>query len=101
VSAEADHPLVLNQIGTVTLTTARPIIFDRYRDNRATGSFILIDPASNFTAGAGMITGAVRERTAAAAQPSAAERIARLARGAASDADAVDVVRKALEELLT
>ena len=46
----------MNQIGTVTVTTARPLIFDRYADNRGTGSFILIDPATNFTAGAGMIT---------------------------------------------
>src|SRR4029077_194418 len=53
VSAEVDHGLVLNQIGTATVTTARPLIFDRYTDNRGTGSFILIDPATNFTAGAG------------------------------------------------
>jgi sulfate adenylyltransferase large subunit len=100
VSAEVDHALLLNQIGTVTVTTARPIIFDRYRENRGTGSFILIDPASNFTAGAGMIVESIghhHERTA----PSAAEKLARLARAAGSDADAVEAVRKALEELLT
>jgi sulfate adenylyltransferase subunit 1 len=101
VTAEVDHALILNQIGTVTITTARPIIFDRYLDNRTTGSFIVIDPASNFTAGAGMIVDAVREHTAAAAEPSAAERIARLARGAATDAEAVAAVRKALEDLLS
>ena len=65
--ADGDAPksitaLVLNQIGSVTVSTARPLIFDRYADNRGTGSFILIDPATNFTAGAGMITEAVRER---------------------------------------
>ena len=51
VTAEIDHGLVLNQIGTVTVSTARPLVFDRYDDNRGTGSFILIDPATNFTAG--------------------------------------------------
>ena len=62
VTVEANRPLALNQIETVTLTTSRPIVFDRYRDIRATGSFILIDPATNFTAGAGMIIDAIRDR---------------------------------------
>ena len=62
VTAEVDHGLVLNQIGTVTITTARPLVFDRYTENRATGSFILIDPATHFTAGAGMITNPVHQR---------------------------------------
>ena len=102
VSAEVDHPLVLNQIGSVVVRTARPIVFDRYADNRGTGSFILIDPATHFTSGAGMIAEAVRERSgAAAARPSAAERLARVARSASSDEEAVDAVRKALEELLS
>ncbi len=100
VSAEVNHGLILNQIGTVTITASRPLVFDRYADNRTTGSFILIDPATNFTAGAGMITAAVHERAASAARPSAAERIARLARAAATEAEAVDAVRLALEEIL-
>ena len=83
------------------LKGARPLVFDRYTDNRSTGSFILIDPATNFTAGAGMITAAVHEHaTAASARPSAAERLARIARGAATDAEAVEAVRLALEEIL-
>jgi sulfate adenylyltransferase large subunit len=101
VSAEVNRGLVLNQIGTVTITATRPLVFDRYTDNRSTGSFILIDPATNFTAGAGMITAAVHEHmTAASARPSAAERLARVARSAATDADAVEAVRLALEEIL-
>jgi bifunctional enzyme CysN/CysC len=32
-------------------------MFDDYRRDRATGSFILIDEATNSTAGAGMILG--------------------------------------------
>jgi sulfate adenylyltransferase large subunit len=101
VSAEVDHGLVLNQIGTATVTTARPLMFDRYTDNRGTGSFILIDAATNFTAGAGMITNPVRNRPSALTRPSAAERIAKLARAAATDADAAEAVRQALEEILT
>jgi sulfate adenylyltransferase large subunit len=100
VSGEVDHGMVLNQIGTATVTTARPLIFDRYAENRATGSFILIDPATNFTAGAGMIVNVAREREGVSAHPSAAERIARLARGASTDAEATEIVRRALEEIL-
>jgi sulfate adenylyltransferase subunit 1 (EFTu-like GTPase family) len=100
VTAEVDRGLVLNQIGSVTVSTTRPVIFDRYADNRGTGSFILVDPATNFTAGAGMIGTAIRERSAIG-RPSAAERLARLARTASDDAEAIEAVRKALEELLT
>jgi sulfate adenylyltransferase subunit 1 (EFTu-like GTPase family) len=100
VTAEFDHGLVLNQIGSVNVSVARPIMFDRYLDNRGTGSFIIIDPATNFTSGAGMIAEGLRGRASGAAQPSAAERLARLARTAPSDAEAVEAVRKALEELL-
>ncbi|MFP5230842.1 MAG: sulfate adenylyltransferase subunit CysN [Acidobacteriota bacterium] len=55
-SSEADS-LPLNAIGEVVIETHRPLIADLYRENRSTGSFILIDPASNATAGAGMIRG--------------------------------------------
>jgi sulfate adenylyltransferase subunit 1 (EFTu-like GTPase family) len=85
----------------VTLSTARPIVFDRYTDNRSTGSFILIDPSTNFTAGAGMIADTVRDGATRSVRPSAAERLARLARTAPSDAEAIEAVRKVLEDLLT
>jgi sulfate adenylyltransferase subunit 1 (EFTu-like GTPase family) len=100
VRAEVDHGLVLNQIGSIGISTTRPLIFDRYAENRTTGSFILIDPATNFTAGAGMIGDAIHERSAIG-RPSAAERLARLARTAANDDEAIEAVRKALEDLLT
>jgi bifunctional enzyme CysN/CysC len=45
----------LNDIGKVTFKTASPIFADPYRDNRSTGSFILIDPATKVTVAAGMI----------------------------------------------
>jgi sulfate adenylyltransferase large subunit len=99
VTAEVDRGLMLNQIGPVTVSTTRPVIFDRYVENRGTGSFILIDPTTNFTAGAGMIGDAVHAHTASG-RPDAAERLARLARSAASDHEAIEAVRKALEDLL-
>jgi bifunctional enzyme CysN/CysC len=47
--------LSLNEIGRVTLRTTAPLFSDDYRRNRATGSFILVDEASNDTVAAGMI----------------------------------------------
>jgi bifunctional enzyme CysN/CysC len=47
--------LSLNSIGRVTLRTQLPLFFDAYRINRTTGAFILIDPATNNTVGAGTI----------------------------------------------
>jgi len=49
--------LGLNDIGRVTLAASRPLIFDAYRDNRATGAFILVDRLTYATVGAGMILG--------------------------------------------
>jgi sulfate adenylyltransferase large subunit len=52
----APAELALNDIGRVRLRTSKPLAFDPYARNRATGSFILIDEATNDTVGAGMIT---------------------------------------------
>ena len=103
VTAEVNHALVLNQIGTVQVATTRPLVFDRYGENRSTGSFILIDPATQFTCGAGMITEPLRDAAEAphAAPLSFAERVALLARRASSDQEAADLVREALQEMLT
>ncbi|MBT7379253.1 MAG: sulfate adenylyltransferase, partial [Actinobacteria bacterium] len=49
--------LGLNEIGRVTLRSTQPLFFDEYRRNRNTGSFVLIDEASNATVAAGMIVG--------------------------------------------
>ncbi len=57
--------LELNEVGRVTLELFRPIMCDEYARNRATGSFIVIDPASNRTVGAGMIIERTGRRTAA------------------------------------
>ncbi len=48
--------LRLNEIGKIRIELTSPVFSDLYDKNRATGSFIIIDPVSNLTAGAGMIT---------------------------------------------
>jgi sulfate adenylyltransferase subunit 1 len=52
---EAADRLEMNGIGVLRIETSRPIYFDAYTQNRATGSLILIDPETNATVGAGMI----------------------------------------------
>jgi sulfate adenylyltransferase subunit 1 len=52
---EAADTLEMNGIGVLRIETSRPIYFDAYTQNRATGSLILIDPETNATVGAGMI----------------------------------------------
>jgi sulfate adenylyltransferase subunit 1 len=47
--------LKMNEIGSVEFETHVPLFFDPYSSNRTTGSFILIDAATNATVGAGMI----------------------------------------------
>jgi hypothetical protein len=54
---EAGAVLGLNDIGAVVIETQKPVFCDPYRRNHATGSFVLIDPMTNATVAAGMITG--------------------------------------------
>jgi len=56
-SDEAATSLNLNEIGRVSLRMTAPLFYDGYRRNRTTGSFILVDEATNATVGAGMILG--------------------------------------------
>ncbi|WP_457602290.1 sulfate adenylyltransferase subunit CysN [Nitratifractor sp.] len=51
---EVDH-LELNDIASCRLTLTGPIAADAYKQNRATGGFIIIDRITNNTVGAGMI----------------------------------------------
>jgi len=44
-----------NDLGRITLRTTAPIFYDEYRRNRTTGSFLLIDEATNNTVAAGML----------------------------------------------
>jgi bifunctional enzyme CysN/CysC len=61
LNAEAE--LQLNEIGRVHITLHRPIAFDPYDRNHATGSFIMVDRLSNVTVGAGMIVDRVVSKT--------------------------------------
>jgi sulfate adenylyltransferase subunit 1 len=45
----------MNEIGRVSLRVSQPVFHDTYRRNRNTGSFILVDPFTNETLGAGML----------------------------------------------
>ncbi len=53
--AEGVGSLSLNEIGRVTMRVTQPLFIDEYRRNRETGSFILVDEATNNTVGAGMV----------------------------------------------
>jgi sulfate adenylyltransferase subunit 1 len=52
---DPDGPIGINDIAQVTLRTADPLPVDDYARIRATGSFLLIDPASGATLGAGLV----------------------------------------------
>jgi sulfate adenylyltransferase subunit 1 len=55
--------LQMNDIAFVEFETVSPLFFDPYTQNRITGSFILIDPISNATLGAGMIRADLADQT--------------------------------------
>ena len=57
------HTLGLNDIAFCNVSTAAPVAFDSYKDNRKTGAFIVIDRYSNRTVGAGMIAFGLRRAT--------------------------------------
>ncbi|RUO70874.1 sulfate adenylyltransferase subunit CysN [Pseudidiomarina salinarum] len=52
---QATDELQLNEIGLVDFGLHQPLVFDRYKKNRRTGAFILIDRMTNATVGAGLI----------------------------------------------
>jgi sulfate adenylyltransferase large subunit len=80
---EESDSLEMNAVGVLRIETSRAIYFDAYSENRATGSFILLDPATNATVAAGMILSAVqvdrgsRRVELRVGRVTAAERIAR------------------------
>ncbi|MAQ94206.1 MAG: bifunctional sulfate adenylyltransferase subunit 1/adenylylsulfate kinase [Rhodothermaceae bacterium] len=81
---EDSDTLQLNEIGRVRVTTAAPLFFDPYRQAKATGAFVLIDPYSNATVAAGMIRGAAQSPDEIAGRAARLERSADAA--AASEA---------------
>lgn len=50
-----DKSLSMNDISRVKIRSTRPLMIDSYRDNRNTGSIVLIDESTNETVAAGMI----------------------------------------------
>jgi sulfate adenylyltransferase large subunit len=78
LSQEPASDLSMNGIALVHIETTAPLFFDPYSLNRATGSFILLDPLSNATVGAGMIRQDLTPPPVSNSQPvSAAEKAAR------------------------
>jgi bifunctional enzyme CysN/CysC/sulfate adenylyltransferase subunit 1 len=99
----ADH-LELNSIASCTIHLNQTIAFDNYSDNKATGSFIIIDRLTNVTVGAGMIDSAAEDQTANWEPVSQAEREARLEHQTPSiigcTGEAADVLAQAVERKL-
>jgi sulfate adenylyltransferase large subunit len=82
LDAEPAQTLEMNAIGVVEIVTTKPLFFDSYERNRITGSFVLIDPETNATVGAGMIHQPVAARRGSG-PVTTAERIARWGHGGA------------------
>ena len=80
LSRQPAATLEMNGIGVVNITLLRPMALDLYGTNRSTGAFILIDPETNATVAAGMVT-SISDRgvtgTATAGPVTARERAAR------------------------
>ena len=52
---EDDKEVNMNEIARISIRTTKPLLYDKYINNRFTGSLILIDEGTNETVGAGMI----------------------------------------------
>jgi bifunctional enzyme CysN/CysC len=71
----SDH-LELNEFGEAEIETHQPLYADRYSESRSTGAFILVDPISNETLAAGMISADLEGRVDAVRNQQAAEGMA-------------------------
>lgn len=79
---DSAQSLSLNEIGRIQLHTRQPLLFDPYRRNRTTGSFILVDDATGNTVAAGMISGPTLPTTQVVWHSTAVGRQERPTRGA-------------------
>jgi sulfate adenylyltransferase subunit 1 len=77
LAEEAVNTLGMNDIGVVEIELTLPLFFDAYTENRASGSFILIDPQSNATLAAGMIRRGVSRDSSRSLQSGALLLVAR------------------------
>jgi len=75
----AANTLGLNDIAFCNLSTATPVAFDSYQQNRKTGSFVIIDRFTNQTVGAGMIAFGLRRGTNVHWQPMLVDKAKRAA----------------------
>ncbi|MFC4605759.1 adenylyl-sulfate kinase [Rhodococcus kronopolitis] len=78
---ESAQSLSLNEIGRIQLKTQQPLLFDPYRRNRITGSFILVDESTGATVAAGMITGPTLKESKVVWHAAAVAREERATRG--------------------
>lgn len=60
---EAGKVLELNEVGVCNFGLDEPVVFESYRNDKALGSFIMIDKLSNATVAAGMIDFGLRRAT--------------------------------------
>jgi sulfate adenylyltransferase subunit 1 len=106
---ERASQLALNEIGLILVETARATPLDRYRDNRRTGSFVLVDRIDNFTLAAGMVERAIVPQPALrqevspeslSAPVTPAERLQRYGHRAGLVISRSKVLRQALERAL-
>jgi sulfate adenylyltransferase subunit 1 len=56
IAQKPAESLALNDIGVAIVRFMRPIALDCYTENRTTGAFVLIDPQTNATVAAGMVS---------------------------------------------
>ena len=74
---EPGKSLELNEVGYCNINLSQAIAFDAYKDNRRTGSFILIDRLSNNTVGVGMLEFSLRRAKNVVWQDMAVDKSAR------------------------
>jgi bifunctional enzyme CysN/CysC/sulfate adenylyltransferase subunit 1 len=78
MTPQAAEELRLNEIGEVRMESQRTLCFDPYDRIRQTGAFVLIDPVTHETSGAGMIRGALETESRPVSE---AERRVRMGHG--------------------
>jgi len=83
-------PLGASEIGRVTISTGAPLFLDPYRVNRATGNFILIDPDTFQTAGAGMVIDRVSHESDEALVSTATQHALHSEHGLVTSAERID-----------
>ncbi len=83
LETEPAETLEMNAIGLAEIETSKPLFFDAYEKNRATGSLVLIDAETNATVAGGMIVRSSSRQARPVGPVTAAERRARFGHGAA------------------